>query len=304
MTHPPSIEPEPATHVLHKWRLIAWFWIAQALFVTLFVPFWVLQGDSVDGPKGHPLGVLDWKRLGDLFTNWEAWGVILASIATLMALQTILILPVRKPRARNHRGWPLRLSIGVAALIGTALGTAILFALYTIIELQERHWSRDIDHLFAYVFWGWIAISYIGGSILMYRFCIRNLNRGHRHEDLIARIASTLFIGTLVEAVAIMPIDIMFRRRQDCYCFAGTFWAYILLLASGLVTLGPAILLPILTRRRKRWYASRCDCCGYDMTGIINARRTIDRCPECGAGWKLDERHAPEPVYEPEDHYS
>jgi rubrerythrin len=53
-------------------------------------------------------------------------------------------------------------------------------------------------------------------------------------------------------------------------------------MSVGIVALGPAVLLPILSRRRKRWYAGRCDACGYDMTGTPSA----DRCPECGAGWR------------------
>ena len=295
MDDPTAIRDNANALPWHKWRLVLWFWLAQAAFITLFVPFWILQGESVDGQKGQRLGTLRWERVADLFTNLDVWGVILGAIAALMALQTILVWPVRKPRARNDRGWPLRLSIGVAALLGTSLGVTLLFGFYTIIELQEQHWSADLNHIFAVVFWGWIALSYIGGGLLMYAFCIRRLKRGERHEDILGRIAATLFIGTLVEVAAIMPIDIMFRRKQDCYCFAGTFWAYILLLAAGLVTLGPAVLLPVLTRRRKRWYASHCDCCGYDMTGIIHADRAIDRCPECGAGWKPDVPFAPHP---------
>ncbi len=306
MTQPPPTESESATHALHKWRLIGWFWLAQAAFLILFVPFWGLQGDSVNGQERRPLGEFNLDKLARIISEPQLWVGIVVALAILMSLQTILIWPVRKPRPRNQRGWPLRLSIGVAALVGTALAAALGFGFATLLQLLEWRPPRGEQSasVYLYLFLACLILSYIGGSTLMYRFCIRNLSRGHRHEDLLARIASTLFIGTLVEAVAIMPIDIMFRRRQDCYCFAGTFWAYILLLASGLVTLGPAILLPILTRRRKRWYASRCDCCGYDMTGIINARRAIDRCPECGAGWKPDAQHTPEPVFEPDDHSS
>ncbi len=304
LTRPPPNESEPTAHALHKWRLIIWFWIAQAALIALLVPFWIVQGDTVDGSKSRPLGELNPDKFARVISEPQLWVVIVVALAILMSLQTILIWPVRKPRPRNQRGWPLRLSIGVAALVGTALAGALYLGLGTLVQILEWQGHGGDGHAFAYIFFAWIALSYIGGSILMYRFCTRNLNSGLRHEDLLARIASTLFIGTLVEAVAIMPIDIMFRRRQDCYCLAGTFWAYILLLASGLVTLGPAILLPVLTRRRKRWYASRCDCCGYDMTGIINARRTIDRCPECGVGWKRDVQHAPEPVYESDTHAS
>jgi len=48
------------------------------------------------------------------------------------------------------------------------------------------------------------------------------------------------------------------------------------------VLLGPAVLLPALGRRRKRYYQSNCPVCGYDMSGNAAA----ERCPECGSGWK------------------
>jgi hypothetical protein len=275
-------------HVLHKWRLVAWFWVAQAAFVVLFVPFWIMQGDSVNGHMGRPFGEWDRKRFWELFVDVQAWGTILGSIAALMALQAMLVWPVRRPRYRSERGWPLRLSIAVGALVGTALGVAMLFGLYTIAELREHRWSEAWEQAFVIGFWTWVGGSYIAGAILLHRFCSRRLSSGARHEELLGRIASTLFVGTLVEAAAIMPIDVMFRKRQDCYCLAGTFWAYVVLLAAGLVTLGPAVLLPVLTRRRKRWYGSRCDCCGYDMTGIMQSDRGIDRCPECGAGWRRE----------------
>ena len=50
----------------------------------------------------------------------------------------------------------------------------------------------------------------------------------------------------------------------------------------GLFALGPAILIPVFARRRKRWRTGRCEVCGYDLS----ASRGADRCPECGTGWK------------------
>ncbi|HMN41456.1 MAG TPA: hypothetical protein PKE29_11470 [Phycisphaerales bacterium] len=274
-------------HALRKWRVIVGFWGVQALFVVGFGPIWVMQADTVAGPE-HPLGVWHGDRIANLLKDPEYWGTLLLVIGGLMLLQTVLVWPVRKPRARSGRGWPLRLSIGAAALVGTMLAAAIFLGLATITQFNrdlDPGWDASVTR---WMFYAWCALSYVCGAALMFGFCSRALRRGERHESVLARLAAMLFTGTLVEAVAILPIDVMFRRKEDCYCFAGTFWAFTLLLGAGLVVIGPAVLLPMLMRRRKRWYASHCDCCGYDMTGLIESGRAFDRCPECGAGWRYE----------------
>ena len=107
------------------------------------------------------------------------------------------------------------------------------------------------------------------------------LSRGKR-ETRLGRLASLLFMGTVVEAAAIVPLDVMMRRKTDCYCDTGTFYALSACGTVGLFALGPAILLPILAKRRKRWYLGHCDVCGYDMSATPRAAR----CSECGAGWR------------------
>jgi hypothetical protein len=268
-----------------KWRLIAGFWLAQAAFILLIGPVLEMQGATVGGPQ-FPLGYWRWDRIPHTFARWDYWEAIVLSIIGLMALQTILIWPVRRPRARQIGGWPVWLSLGAATLAGTALAAALYLGFSTITQLNNNldpHWSYNTARA---AFITWCGICYILIGLLLYGFCSRRLRRGERYESILARISSRIFAGTLIEAAAIMPLDILFRRRQDCYCFAGSFWAFMVLLAAGLVAAGPAIFLPILMKRRKRWYASRCDACGYDMTGSLAGGREVDRCPECGAGWK------------------
>jgi hypothetical protein len=275
---------EASLHVLAKWRLIAWFWSAQAIFVVFFAPVWIMQGESVKGPD-HPLGVWDLDRTLELLGDPLYWLSLILIIAGLMTLQIALVWPVRKPRV-TRSGRPLLRSLAAAALVGTGLATAIVLGLVTIFELNRDFHVGVNERIAVWLFWSWCAVSYFGGGALMYGFCRRSLRRGGTHESALGRLSAILFTGTLVEAAAIMPIDVMFRKREDCYCLAGTFWAYTVLLAAGLVTIGPAILLPMLMHRRKRWYASRCACCGYDMSGLLESGREFDRCPECGAGWR------------------
>ena len=279
-------------HVLSKWRLVLWFWVAQAVFVAMLIPLGVSQVSTVNGARGRPWGEFESVEFLRMLVDWRVWLTIMITTATLMTLQTVIVWPVRKPVPRRAKGWPLRLSIGAGALVGTAMASGIVWGLATVLTILDPFPSSEAWNVLWVGMWVWIGGSYIVGAALLHRFCSRGLKRGERQETLLARIAATLFTGTLVEMAAIMPIDVMYRRKHDCYCAAGTFWGYMALLAAGLVTLGPAILLPVLSRRRKRWYASHCDCCGYDMTGLSGVERLIDRCPECGAGWRAEEQAA------------
>ncbi len=95
-------------------------------------------------------------------------------------------------------------------------------------------------------------------------------------------VAKRLFIGSVVETVSMIPLDVMVRRKSNCYCGEGTFFALLICSTVGLVALGPMIFLLPLGRRRRRLEAGRCPLCGYDMSAIPRA----ERCPECGAGWR------------------
>ncbi len=121
------------------------------------------------------------------------------------------------------------------------------------------------------------AISWCVATPLLIAFC-----KGGKREDLLHRLAGALFVGTIVEVAAIIPLDVLVRRKESCYCWAGTYIALLVAGGVGLVFLGPMILLPVLMRRRKRWYEGRCELCGYDMSATLKA----ERCPECGTGWK------------------
>ena len=97
------------------------------------------------------------------------------------------------------------------------------------------------------------------------------------------RVAAGIFLGTIIEAAAIIPLDALVRRREECVCQSGTYFGLVLCIAVGMVSFGPAIFLPLITQHRKRWYGKYCDVCNYDMRGNMGA----ERCPECGSGWKV-----------------
>jgi hypothetical protein len=100
----------------------------------------------------------------------------------------------------------------------------------------------------------------------------------------LGRISSRLLMGTLIEAAAVIPLDVMVRRKTDCYCGEGSLWSLTMCWVVGSLVLGPAMWLYPLRKRRLRWYRGVCPACGYNMRGCPGA----DRCPECGAGWRGD----------------
>jgi hypothetical protein len=107
-------------------------------------------------------------------------------------------------------------------------------------------------------------------------------------ETALQKLASLLFLGTAVELLAVIPIDVFVRRKSSCYCTEGSYLALVTLVPLGFVALGPMVFLVAASKRRKRWLDGRCEVCGYDMTATLKA----ERCPECGAGWKAPPQDA------------
>ena len=192
----------------------------------------------------------------------------------MVAAQAVLLWPVRRPAPRMNAGASAWMSVGTAALACALLTGGGLAAAADLVWLATK---QDIADPAVWTICGAIVLTWALFTPLLMSFC-----RRHRRETALTRLASRLFLGTIIEAAAIIPLDVMVRRRASCYCGHGTYWALIICGSVGFFALGPAVLLPILARRRKRWYGGHCDACGYDMSGTPGA----DRCPECGAGWR------------------
>lgn len=295
MTHAPTTPP-PQDHRtpprLSKWALMGVYWIVQSAIVLPLILLWGWQAGTVDGRAGRPWG--DPAELVDVLLGAmkspRFWLFYLGVCATLAVLQTLLLLPVARPRARAARGVPLGLSAACAGLIVTALLAGLVFSVLQVLAHYASPWLLPIESLSSdtvYAALGFAAlVSWCISTPLVFAFCVRRLNAGTSWERTLQALASRLFLGTVVEMLAVIPLDVMVRRKTDCYCFAGTFIGLTLGLVAGLVVLGPVVLLPLIIRRRRRWQAGHCDACGYDISGLLAASRSIDRCPECGAGWR------------------
>jgi len=176
-------------------------------------------------------------------------------------------------------GIPVTVSLAIAGLVcGLLLTGATFLAVEGVDQWRVASGRGDLD---ASV-WEWLVVctplvGWAVGTPLLLAF-----RRGKERGSFLARVAARLFIGTVIEVVATIPLDFMVRKRTSCYCGEGTFFTLVICGTVGAIMLGPAIYLLPLGRRRQRLVEGRCPVCGYDMSATPKA----DACPECGAGWK------------------
>jgi hypothetical protein len=176
---------------------------------------------------------------------------------------------------RTRKRSSVHLSLAIATFGAGLLSLAIPWVVYSVYQTLLNRGAADRPFALAGI--GAVGLTWIIATPLLIRF-----SRRVPVEDALGRIAARLFLGTVIEAAAVIPIDVMVRRKSQCYCAEGTLWTLTLCWGMGAVFLGPAIWLIPLARRRRRWLAGHCDVCDYDMSACMGA----ERCPECGSGWR------------------
>jgi hypothetical protein len=183
---------------------------------------------------------------------------------------------------RYRRAMPIIVSVIAAALLAGCLLAALFLSVIGLIQLFA---DFDLNAPLEY----FVLSAPLVGWAVFTPIIIAFVRRADPHSQL-ARLSSILLIGTAVETVVTIPIDVMARRKTNCYCDTGSFWSLALTLSIGAVVLGPAIYLAPVRRARLRQVQGRCRACGYDMSATPKA----DRCPECGAGWTSESETARE----------
>jgi hypothetical protein len=243
---------------LVRWSLTQWAALHFAL--PLYLYGFLDEDDSLD----YAEMVFD--------PGYAGW---VAGIAAVLSLaQWLYLRPVRAPR-RGDRPVRLIWSVAVAGLAVALLFVALFFAVIGVLSDVAKTLQMD-DWV------GWTALVVLATNWLMATLLLHSFaTRDTEAEPFLRRIAATLFAGTIVEVLAILPFDLVARRHNDCWCARGTLWGVTLGVFAGLVLLGPATLLLLLARRRRRWPGGRCQACGADVGEDLR----IARCPACGAGW-------------------
>ena len=212
-----------------------------------------------------------------MVTAKDWWSIVGPTALVLVALQGVFLIPMfsRRP-PRERRGKSLTASLLVAGALAGALTMGLGGGVLELIDLIGLTGSTSVqkDDLWVIPL-TMLAVGWIVWSVLLVLFV-----RGIWADRTLGRLVGFLFAGTVMETIVILPLDVMVRRRTDCYCGTGTFVA---LGFCGLATLwltGPGVVIALLSHRHRRWRDDHCGKCGYPKGPSPGPR-----CAECGSEW-------------------
>jgi len=266
----------------------------RARVVVWLVVYWAVQAAVVFGVTLAWFGTFPedgaWytnpvrRETLELVGERDTMTLMLVAVGVITAAQACFVMPVRRPGLSGRHGRSLRVSLVAAGLAVGALVLVSLFGVHSLAVLTLGDGEGESVDLLGNAYGGpeaWFVVVCAVCWAVPTALLIAFVRRGRR-ETVLARIASRVLIGTAAEVALLIPLDVMVRRKTECYCAEGTFWGLTLAGWAGVFAAGPAVFLPLLAKRRKRWYGGHCAACGYDMSSTPNA----DRCPECGVGWR------------------
>lgn len=176
-------------------------------------------------------------NLGELFGSWSCWAWILILMLDQWAL---LSLPVdvtnKRPASKRAIVFQISASAFMMALLiaGLAVGLG---------ELVKGGGS------FNYI--NWMFYGALGVSWLFWAWLFKTWNRKLKPENLIKRTCRTLFSGSVLQLLVVVPCHVVARNRE--YCCAG--YATAIGLACGLAVMlasfGPGIFFLYANHWRK-----------------------------------------------------
>lgn len=200
--------------------------------------------------------------------------------ALLVAVtQGLFLLPiVRRPTRGGRKS--LLLSFVMVGVVAAGLATGLFLAIACGLKLLL---TAGVESEFEFDgLWQWMAwiAAPLAASWIFWTCMIWSFGKRERDPRKLQRLIGLLLGGTLIEIIIVLPLDIMVRRRTDCYCSTGTAHTLGFATWAALWLAGPGIVLAALSKRRRLWSESHCASCGYAKGPSPGAC-----CPECGYEW-------------------
>ena len=239
--------------------------LATVLMGLIVVQEWNSYGWS--GFAGDLVGLMD---------DPEWWGYFGVPALVVVASQAVFLVPVlakRPPRGERPQSLLVSLVVGGAIAAGLTVGLAL-----AVVELIQT-WLEDL--LMGEAWMGGVILFILLGSWAFWSGLLLLFTRQIWADRVLGRLVGLLLAGTLLEVLVVVPIDIMVRRRTDCYCGTGTFFALCLAVVATLWLAGPGVVISISSRKHRLWRQTHCQGCGY-----AKGPSPGPACPECGFAWK------------------
>ena len=165
------------------------------------------------------------------------------AIPTALAQATALTAPAPSASVRTSAAG----LAGRAAIGAVALTLALALPVVALMDLPFWLDAEVGPELGKAVFRGLMAgllITWIGLSLLL-------AHRSKGQPDLLERRMAQATAGTLVGLALATPWYLVLRRKQQCFCSLGTFWALVVGLWSLVLVGGPLLLLLARERRTR-----------------------------------------------------
>lgn len=211
---------------MKRWHL----WIVLLYALTLIALAMFLCSGAVLGAKGK----IDSFRL---ITAWPSW-VVLGVLA--LNQWALLLLPVDLANKRPAGKRSLFFQVAAASFSAGLLIAGLALAVSEVITNGD-----SIDHM------DWIFFGALGISWFFWAFIFTRWSRKLEPEGLIRRLRQTLFRGSVLQLLVVVPCHIYARSKT--YCCAGyeTAIGLALGLAVMLVSFGPGILFLYVDQLKK-----------------------------------------------------
>lgn len=161
------------------------------------------------------------------------------------ALTQAAVLTLPAPAAGEATG---RAGLAARATLGALVLTlALALPVSALLDLPEWLEVRLSPEAGRVVLWSLIlgtALTWVALSLLL-------THRAKGEPDLLERRVTQATAGTLVGLALATPWYLVLRRKSQCYCALGTFWALLVGLWSLLLVGGPLLLLMARERRTR-----------------------------------------------------
>lgn len=168
----------------------------------------------------------------------------------------------------------MRQSIVAAAILAGALVTILGFGAIEALTVLVSGVPNDPSPMVSALVLTWL-LSSLGWSAVLWRAGAES------NPDGVSRLVRAAFRGSALQIVLGVPLYVIVRRKESCWCSLFSFWSLSVGFASMFLLCGPGAVLLFTRGHRRAWRRGACGSCGH-----LRAPHA-DRCPECGVAYPV-----------------